>query len=63
MHAREDALRLATSSARGKAGPQPQVLGLRQACQQPQLAGLLVVVEPQLDDVSGGHAAACLVRL
>ncbi|PNW79845.1 hypothetical protein CHLRE_08g369000v5 [Chlamydomonas reinhardtii] len=52
VHAREDALRLATSSARGKAGPQPQVLGLRQACQQPQLAGLLVVVEPQLDDVA-----------
>ncbi|KAG2445463.1 hypothetical protein HXX76_000081 [Chlamydomonas incerta] len=52
VHAREDALQLASSSARGKSGQQPQVLGLRQACQQPQLAGLLVLVEPQLDDVA-----------
>ncbi|GLC36602.1 hypothetical protein PLESTM_000470200 [Pleodorina starrii] len=50
VHAREDAVQLARSRGGGAGGG--QVLGLRQACQQPQIGGLLMVVEPLVSDVA-----------
>ncbi|EFJ50051.1 hypothetical protein VOLCADRAFT_104003 [Volvox carteri f. nagariensis] len=46
VHAREDAVQVARSS------DGTQVLGLRQACRQTQLGGLLLVVEPSISDVA-----------
>ncbi|GIL93574.1 hypothetical protein Vretimale_19992 [Volvox reticuliferus] len=49
VHAREDAVQSARS--RGGSGG-VDVLGLREACKQPQLGGLLLVVEPSVSDVA-----------
>ncbi|PNG99212.1 hypothetical protein TSOC_015016, partial [Tetrabaena socialis] len=52
VHAREDALAAAVAAGGAKGRGGGAVLGLRQACQRPQLGGLLLVVEPAVSDVA-----------
>lgn len=39
------------------------VLGLREACQQPQLAGVLLLVEPSVADVSDTRRIAACAQM